>query len=256
MNFEIYFLLIMLFFGVIIIIGTLYYKNITNQNKKILYIFQEIKSIYFLLIIVLVIRLFVVDPFRIPSSSMTPTLLIGDFIFVNKFIYGVKVPIINNNIINIKNPNYGDIIVFKHKSKKNYIKRIIGLPGDKIEYKDKNIYINGILIHKKYKATFMDINKDGIILNIQLLKEYLNPLSEYNIYIHENINYKDYKFKNINIPNNSYFVLGDNRDNSEDSRFWGFVEKKDIVGKAFIKWLSIDFKNKDIRWNRLFSWII
>ena len=204
------------------------------------------------LIIILIIRYTFIEPFRIPSESMKPTLLIGDFIFVNKFIYGINIPIINKKIY-INTPEKGDIIVFKHDNK-HYIKRLIGTPTDIVIYKNKKIYINNICIKKKYindKIYISNLNNIHEAINI---KEYLNPKKEYHI---KNINNQNTKndFLKIIIPLKSYFVLGDNRDNSEDSRSWGFVTKNKIKGKAFLIWFSININKIDIRWNRLFTQI-
>ncbi|HIH2762617.1 MAG TPA: signal peptidase I [Candidatus Azoamicus sp. MARI] len=214
---------------------------------------KEYIEIYFILILILIMRLLILEPFRIPSGSMQPTLLIGDFIFVNKFIYGIHVPIINKTI-KIKNPERGDVIVFKKTDKKHYIKRLIGLNGDKIIYKNKKIYINNIKIKKKIKYKISEIKKKELT-KIKFFKEYLNPKKEYTIKIYKLIDTYKYNYSNIIVPKNSYFVLGDNRDNSEDSRFWGFVNQKQIKGKAFIIWLSVDTKNFNIRWNRILKYI-
>lgn len=214
---------------------------------------KEYIEIYFILILILIMRLFILEPFRIPSGSMQPTLLIGDFIFVNKFIYGINIPLINKSI-HIKKPERGDIIVFKKNDKKNYIKRLIGLDGDKIIYKNKNIYINNIKIKKKIRYTESTTKKNDSI-KINIFKEYLNPEKEYMIKNYKNNDTQKYNYSNIIVPKKSYFVLGDNRDNSEDSRFWGFVNEKQIKGKAFIIWISIDTKNFNIRWNRLLKYI-
>lgn len=214
---------------------------------------KEYIEIYVILILILIMRIMILEPFRIPSGSMQPTLLIGDFIFVNKFIYGINIPIINKQI-KIKQPERGDIMVFKKNDKKNYIKRLIGLDGDKIIYKNKNIYINNIKIKKKIRYKESEIKKKESI-KINILKEYLTPKKEYIIKNYAHKDTQNYNYSNIIVPKKSYFLLGDNRDNSEDSRFWGFINEKQIKGKAFIIWLSIDTKNFNIRWNRVLKYI-
>ena len=225
--------------------------------KKILvktFLSRENVSLYILIILILFVRIFILEPFRIPSGSMQPTILIGDFIFVNKLAYGINIPF-SKYSSKLNTPERGDIIVFKSKSKENYIKRVIGRSGDKINYINKNLYINNKLIHSKYKAKKFKINNNNLFIEINYKKEFLNPNKEYYIQVYNNINDANYAFSDLIVPNNSFFVLGDNRDNSEDSRYWGFVNEKDVVGKALIIWMSIDYNLIDIRWNRLFNYL-
>lgn len=232
-----------LIISTIIILGlTLLFNKIKNNIK----LYSEIKSIFYILIIILIIRSFILEPFKIPTGSMKPTILDGDYIFVNKFIYGIKTPIYKNKIINISKPSRGDIAVFKHKNGDAYIKRIVGLPGDKIEYKNKKIYINNLQIKNKY------IGQSPKNINKYCFEEIIDKNKKHDIYINKK-NQEEYNYNNIIIPESSYFVLGDNRDNSDDSRFWGFVDEKDLIGKGMIIWMSIDVNEKDIRWNRIFK---
>lgn len=206
----------------ILILGLIYISNILKNKPTVK---KEIKSIIYILIAIFLIRSYIIEPFRIPSGSMEPTILIGDFILVNKFKYTF--------MANISKPKRGDIIVFKHKSGLLYIKRLIGLPGDKIEYKNKKIYINNIQIKTEYNGKFLsDIDRN-------CFKEIININKKYNICL-KNDNKEEYKFNNITIPDNLYFVLGDNRDNSDDSRYWGFVDKKDLLGEALLVWMNYD----------------
>jgi signal peptidase I len=207
------------------------------------------KNIILIIINILIIRSFIIEPFRIPSGSMIPTLLPGDFILVNKFYYGIKMPLINKKILDINKPQKGDIIVFIHKNKKKYIKRIIGIEGDKLEYKNKELKINNIKINNKKLSKNIDID-NMLVIETAIHKEYLTPQKKYNIQTYENI--KNYNSDiEIEIPKNSFFVMGDNRDNSEDSRVWGFVTEKDLIGKAIIVWSSVDLDNYVIRTDRI-----
>ncbi|MBN1833575.1 MAG: signal peptidase I [Deltaproteobacteria bacterium] len=166
-------------------------------------------------LLALFIRTFIVQAFKIPSGSMEPTLLIGDHIFVNKFIYGIKIPFLRKTLIPFKNPSRGDIIVFifpKDESK-DFIKRLIGLPGEKIEIKGRDIFIDG----KRFDDPYGDYEDS--------LEDWSNPG-------------KACSYCTTTVPEGHYFVMGDNRDNSEDSRYWGFVPADSIKGKAFIVYWS------------------
>ncbi|KPJ97224.1 MAG: signal peptidase I [Desulfobacterales bacterium SG8_35] len=191
---------------------------------------EYIEAILIALLLALFIRTFVVQAFKIPSGSMLDTLLIGDHILVNKFIYGVKNPLNGNTWIPFKKPGRRDIVVFKYpvNPSQDYIKRVIGVAGDTIEIRDKKIYVNGEPQTEEY-AIFLD-NK---ILPAEVQpRDNLGP---------------------ITVPENSLFVMGDNRDNSYDSRFWKFVDLKAVKGKAFILYWSWDKENFAVRWNRIGS---
>jgi len=190
---------------------------------------ENIEAILVAVVLALIIRTFVVQAFKIPSGSMKDTLLIGDHILVNKFIYGIKIPFSGTTLIPLKNPERGDIVVFKYPQdpSKDFIKRVIGTAGDRIEIRNKTVYVNG----KRLKQDFV-IFTDNRSLPV---RDYLGP---------------------ITVPKDSLFVMGDNRDNSHDSRFWGFVKLKEVKGKAFIIYWSWNGENKGsiidyIRWNRM-----
>jgi len=196
------------------------------------------KSIFPILFIVLCLRSFVIEPYKIPSGSMIPTLLVGDFILVKKYQYGIKLPISNQLLISNKLPQYGDIIVFQYPLDKNinYIKRVIGLPGDRIDYIDKHIFINNKKIPHSYVSTHK-ISKDDIGAG-KIVKEKLLD-DTYMILVDKNNYGQNFSYV---VPKNSYFVLGDNRDNSNDSRYWGPVPADNIIGEAFMVWM---FWNSD-----------
>jgi len=182
-------------------------------------------------ILALIIRTFVVQAFKIPSGSMEDTLLIGDHLLVNKFIYGTQLPFSDDPVLAIRQPERGDIIVFefpedKDKSyfkRRDFIKRVIGLPGDTVEIRNKNVFVNG----KRY-TTPVAVFKDG---NLTAGPRDNMPA--------------------IKVPENNYFVMGDNRDRSYDSRFWRFVDRSAIKGLAFIKYWSWDSENFVPRWGRI-----
>jgi signal peptidase I len=189
---------------------------------------DNIEAILLAVVLALFIRTCVVQPFKIPSGSMEDTLLVGDYLFVNKFIYGIRVPLTDFRLPGLRAPEHGDVLVFKYPEdrSKDYIKRVIGLPGDEIQIRDKQVYVNGIHYNNPH-----EIHKDTRVL----------PGGS---------NARD-NFGPIRVPADSYFVMGDNRDNSNDSRFWGFVPKSDLVGKALLKWWSWDQDKWRVRWQRV-----
>ena len=193
-------------------------------------IIEYAKSFFPVLLIVLVLRSFLVEPFQIPTGSMIPTLNVGDFILVNKYAYGVRLPIIGTKIIQVKDPDRGEVIVFvpPHENK-YYIKRVIGLPGDTVRYEDKTLFINGELISKDYVESIMIQTSIGDLPGV-LYSETINGVE----HATQNIDAVGRQRTRTNwvIPNGHYFMMGDNRDNSSDSRVWGTVPDEDIVGKA------------------------
>jgi signal peptidase I len=186
------------------------------------------EAILIALVLALFIRTFVVQAFKIPSGSMEATLQIGDHILVNKFIYGVKIPFTHKTIVPGKEPKRGDIIVFEFPKdpKKDFIKRVIGEPGDVIEIRNKKILINNKPIEENY----------GFYLDPSVFPESVRPRDN---------------FGPFTVPPQNYFVMGDNRDHSFDSRFWGTVDSSSVKGKAFIIYWSWDKENFGVRWKRI-----
>ena len=198
------------------------------------------KSFFPVLVIVLVLRSFVAEPFRIPSGSMMPTLLVGDFILVNKYAYGIRLPVLKTKILEIGEPKRGDVAVFRfpRNPSDDYIKRIIGLPGDRIAYYNKSVYINGKEIKQIHIGAYEGLGSGSIMNNALMKREYLENLQHDILITADRLNVNG----EFIVPAGHYFVLGDNRDNSNDSRFWGFVPEENLVGKAFIIWLNWDFQ--------------
>ena len=205
-------------------------KSSTNMaDAKIKSKIREfIEGIIAAVLIALLITTFVIKMYKIPSRSMVPTLLVGDQLVVNKLIYGIKIPYFRNTIIPITDPQRGDIIVFIYPKDRSidFIKRVIGIGGDTIEIKDKKIFING--------KVFTD--NTGIYTDKIIYPGSVQPRDN---------------FGPVTVPKGSLFVLGDNRDESMDSRFWGFVDLKDVQGKAFIIYWSWNPDERKIRWQRL-----
>ncbi|VAX26216.1 Signal peptidase I [hydrothermal vent metagenome] len=186
---------------------------------------EYLDTLVIAIILALVIRTFVVQAFKIPSGSMIPTLLIGDHILVNKFIYGVKLPFTDIVVIPITVPERGDVIVFRFPKdeSKDFIKRVVGIPGDKVEVRNKVLYVNGIEQNELFTNDVADVVSSQIMAS----RDNFGP---------------------VNVPENSYFVMGDNRDHSLDSRFWGFVDFSKIKGEAFLIYWSWDKESKVLEW--------
>jgi signal peptidase I len=189
------------------------------------------RSMFPVLAIVLIVRSFLVEPFQIPSGSMLPTLKIGDFILVNKYDYGLRLPVLGTKVIPVGEPERGDVVVFKFPNDPsvNYIKRLIGLPGDVITYKDKKIYVNGELQNVKLEAKLPPMSPRTL-----LLEENLSGVTHE---IYNDVGTPGGFAKEWTVPEGQYFVMGDNRDNSNDSRYWGFVPDSLLVGRAFAVWM-------------------
>lgn len=244
-DFELLLVLLTIFTG-LIALASYFILNFkyTIKSKIINLIIDQSKSLFPIFFIVLILRSFIFEPFRIPSASMMPTLLIGDFILVNKYDYGLRLPVTHEKFFKNNLPERGDIVVFRYPEnpKIPYIKRIIGLPGDKIAYYNKTIYINDEVVEQvtigSYPAYGAGLPMRGSILVLEKLGEVEN-----NILIDPERDSLEFVTK---IPDSHYFVLGDNRDNSKDSRYWGFVPEENLVGKAFIIWMNWDGESKNI----------
>ncbi len=202
------------------------------------------KSFFPVLAIVLVLRSFLIEPFQIPSGSMIPTLEVGDFILVNKFAYGIRLPVVDTKIIDVSDPKRGDVMVFRYPNDPNinYIKRVIGLPGDLVRYgSDKRLSINGQSVPEMLLA-----EEPGSLGSASLYQEKLGEAEH--LIRKEMIRYRVEPDREWRVPEGHYFMMGDNRDNSNDSRYWddpsipkellGMVPDQNIVGKAFAVWMS------------------
>ena len=204
---------------------------------------------------VFLLRSFLFEPFKIPSGSMIPTLLVGDLILVNKFDYGIRLPVINKKIIAIHNPQRGDVMVFRYPKDTSidYIKRVVGVPGDEVSFRNQRLYINGVAAplvqlpapgfydedlrqyFTEYQETLGSVTHD-ILLNPNA-QPYYGPPDKITFPYRENCRYSA-DAVTCKVPPGHYFMMGDNRDNSQDSRWWGFVPDRNIVGKAFFVWMN------------------
>ena len=209
-------------------------------------------SFFPVIALVFFLRSFLYEPFKIPSTSMLPTLEVGDLILVNKYVYGIRLPIINKKIISISDPQRGDVMVFKYPENMalDYIKRVVGVPGDTVSYKNKKLSVNGVPV--KYEALPDYLDQESLSYSKQF-REQLGSASHQILnnprapsYVpnphdfpqRELCNYDAEGFT-CKVPAGQYFMMGDNRDNSLDSRYWGFVPDKNIVGRAFFIWLNL-----------------
>ena len=209
-------------------------------------------SFFPVIALVFFLRSFLYEPFKIPSSSMVPTLLVGDLILVNKFTYGIRLPVINKKIVEVNHPKRGDVMVFKYPKdiSLDYIKRVVGVPGDKIVYKNKRLTVNGNSVAYQVLPDYLDEE------HLSYSKQYIEKLPGVTHKIlnderapsfvpnpdafpqHELCTYTIDGFS-CTVPSGNYFMMGDNRDNSLDSRYWGFVPDENIVGKAFFVWMNL-----------------
>ena len=252
-TFSLLLLICVAFCGFVTFLDIFWLKNRKKQNKALVHktrlkkrlnLIEYLRSIFPILLIVLIIRSFFYAPFYIPSGSMLPTLNIGDYILVNKFDYGLRLPYLGTKVFSIGHPKRGDIVVFSSTSefsqqnngkKEDLIKRLVGLPGDHIRYQNKRLYINDQPVNKHFET-----EKPGHY------SADLNGAYPYLIY-HQTLGHHYFQIQNYPIinspsghwvtPEKMYFVMGDNRDLSDDSRYWGFVPEEHIIGKAVLIWM-------------------
>lgn len=252
-DFELILFYATLIAGFIALVDILFFakkRKASGKASKLPLLVDYARSFFPVLLIVFLLRSFLFEPFRIPSGSLEPTLLMGDFILVNKFDYGLRWPIAHKRIFGQGKPKRGDIMVFRWPPNPsyNFIKRVIGLPGDHIRYIDKELYINGEKVPQVFLKNSMAQEENG---NYWQASEQTENLLGVSHQIFVNPQKESHNFEDIIVPEGMYFVMGDNRDDSADSRFWGFVPDKNIVGKAMIVWLSWDSTKTNVRLSRI-----
>lgn len=221
-----------------------------NRTRQPLWL-EYTAGLFPVILVVFVLRSFVVEPFKIPSESMLPTLVVGDLILVNKFTYGLRLPVVHTQVLEIGEPHRGDVMVFRFPQDPSvdYIKRVIGIPGDTVHYENKRLTINGQLVPLTPAGEFEDVRK------LALYPQYSETIGEVDHKILTDLGRPSdiqpvFRFPHFNdchysvgaltctVPPGHYFMMGDNRENSLDSRFWGFVPERNIVGKAFFIWMN------------------
>jgi signal peptidase I len=257
MNFALILFLLLVATGIVTAIDKFVLRKRRAPEARVPWFIEYPVSFFPVILIVFVLRSFLVEPFKIPSGSMLPTLLIGDFILVNKHTYGIRLPVVNLKLVDINEPQRGDVMVFRYPEDPSldYIKRIVGIPGDVVAYKDKQLYLNDQAVAMKPDGTYSYVESGLNFVNAQKLTESLGTHT-HSILVQgeqppvqlsgvkqfpfrENCVYNDQGFR-CKVPPGHYFMMGDNRDSSSDSRYWGFVPDRNIVGKAFMIWWNFD----------------
>lgn len=246
MNFALLLVILSAITGFIWLLDIVFFKNRRKPEQHPSKLIEYSRSFFPVFFIVLLLRSFLFEPFRIPSGSLEPTLLVGDFLVVNKFAYGLRLPVLDKKIIPITTPKKGQIAIFRWPPNPSfdYIKRVIGVPGDHVVYHNKVLTING----QEMKQTFVEYTTDESSGRaVAQYKEDLNGVV-HDIFVRPDSEAVDI---DVTVPEGHYFVMGDNRDDSADSRFWGFVPDEDLRGQALFIWMSWNGKTDAIRWNRL-----
>ncbi len=257
MNFALILFVALAITGGIWLLDVLVLKRRRDRDVREPLLVEYAKSFFPVILVVFGLRSFLVEPFKIPSGSMMPTLLIGDFILVNKYTYGIRLPVINKKVFELNNPERGDVMVFRYPNDPSldYIKRVVGVPGDVVEYRDKKLSINGQPVSTVNTGTYSYVGNGLNYITAMVYDERLNgvghtmmtepgkppvyPQQVVDFPFRENCSYNaeggGFACK---VPPGQYFMMGDNRDASNDSRYWGFVPDENIVGKAFFIWMN------------------
>ena len=253
MSFPLFLLSLLVATGLVWLVDALWLRKHRVKDAKEPWWVEYSVSFFPVILVVFVLRSFLFEPFKIPSGSMIPTLLIGDFILVNKFTYGIRLPVVNKKIISVNDPQRGDVMVFRYPEDPSldYIKRVVGVPGDRVSYQNKRLSINGQPVPLKQMDDYLSKER------MQFSRRYVETFGsrDHEILVEDeapgmippsaafphsgNCTYNTTGLT-CTVPPGHYFMMGDNRDNSSDSRVWGFVPDENIVGKAFFIWLNMN----------------
>ncbi len=257
MNFALILFLLLAATGAVWLLDHFWLRKRRPEGRAEPWWIEYPKSFFPVILVVFVLRSFLVEPFKIPSGSMLPTLLVGDFILVNKYTYGIRLPIVNRKLVDMNQPQRGEVMVFRYPENPSldYIKRVVALPGDKIGYRDKRLSVNGVEVKLKPDGEFSYVEGSLSFVTAQRFVESLGThdhailIQPESPAVHssgvkafplrENCAYNDTGFS-CTVPPGHFFLMGDNRDSSSDSRYWGFVPEANIVGKAFMIWWNFD----------------
>ncbi|HHH47022.1 MAG TPA: signal peptidase I [Thiotrichales bacterium] len=248
-DFPLFLVLATLITGLIALFDRLWWRSKRPPEAKEPVVVEYSRAFFPVILAVLVLRSFVAEPFRIPSGSMMPTLLVGDFILVNKFTYGLRLPVLNTKIVELDEPKRGDVVVFRYPENPSidYIKRVVGLPGDHVAYHDKVLRINGRLMPQEPVGTYVGTGASLPSTGAMELIEDLDGV-KHHILVHPGAPGREGEW---DVPAGHYFVMGDNRDNSRDSRYFGFVPEENLIGKAFMIWMNWDPVEHRVTWQRI-----
>ena len=257
MNFALIMFLLLVFTGAIWALDHLWLRKGRAADAREPWWVEYPKSFFPVILVVFLLRSFLVEPFKIPSGSMLPTLLIGDFILVNKYTYGIRLPVINVKVVDVNAPKRGDVMVFRYPENPSldYIKRVVGVPGDRVAYRNKQLSINGEALKLAPDGEFNYIEQGLSYIQAKRWRERLGE-RDHSVLTHpdtppvqlagvkqfplrDNCVYNEEGFS-CTVPPGHFFMMGDNRDSSSDSRYWGFVPEANIVGKAFLIWWNFD----------------
>jgi signal peptidase I len=256
-NFELILFYSVVVTGVISLLDVIFFakKRKIRRIEKMPILIDYSRSFFPVLLLVFLLRSFLYEPFRIPTGSLKPTLQVGDFILVNKFDYGIRLPVTHKRIYGSGRPHRGDIMVFRYPEDPSidFIKRVIGVPGDRIDYINKILYVNGQPTLQRFVKNTTDITDEEMPVDVVEKQENFLGIK------HDIYQIQDYPavdIKAIVVPPDMYFVMGDNRDMSRDSRYWGFVPDDNIIGKADAIWMSWDSHEHTVRWKRIGNKIV
>jgi signal peptidase I len=239
--------------GLLALIDKLFFakKRIITGKKQPWY-FDYSRSFFPALLVVLIIRSFIVQPYRVPTGSLEPTVMPGDFILVQQYSYGLRLPVLQKKIFETGEPKRGDIALFYYPEDTavRFVKRVVGLPGDHVVYKNKILTVNGKEMHQTVVGPDLSEEAGALPEPVIRKKELLNGI-QHDIFVSKDRGW--FQQVDVTVPPGHYFMMGDNRDNSIDSRYWGFVPEEYLIGRAFAIWLSWDSNKSRPRWHRMFT---